>query len=351
VYHNHNPEQVREIAAKALDRIEEEGLAPYPDIFELWYVYYAELNVEITRAIDILESNQQKITDTLCQELHQRFLSEATQNERVKQAGDRISKTIKTIGGAVVNVKAATSDYNSALTKVSTKLASENLDTDSTRAVIGEMMENTKNMMEQNTLLEAELTKSSAVMQELQHDLEQVKKEALTDALTNVSNRKAFDAEIIRVQKEMVDSKKPFSLIMMDIDYFKNFNDNYGHQVGDQVLRLVAKTLFDNVKGRDIVARYGGEEFAIILPETDLAGAVKVGNHLRKAVEIKEIVNRNTGDKLGRITLSGGAAEYQADETISDIIGRADAALYTAKHNGRNQMSAAKAKAASKAAG
>ena len=351
MHYNQNIEKASEIAAEALDRIHAEGLAPLPDIFELWYVYYAELNPEVVRAIDILESSQQKITDERCQELHQRFLSETSQNERVKEAGDRIAETIKTVGGAVVSVKTATSDYNSSLEQVSEKLADDNIDIEEARAAIGDVMANTQSMVEQNARLEEELSKSTEVMQELQRDLEMVKKEALTDSLTNLANRKAFDSEIIRIQKEAAESGEPFCLIMMDIDHFKSFNDNYGHQVGDQVLRLVSKTLFDGVKGRDVVARYGGEEFAILLPETDLQGAIKVGDHLRKAVASKEIVNRNSGDKLGRITLSGGAAEFNEGESLEDLIGRADSALYSAKHNGRNQISMSKGNSANKAAG
>ena len=108
------------------------------------------------------------------------------------------------------------------------------------------------------------------------------------------------------------------------------------------MLRHVAKVLFEGVKGRDIVARYGGEEFALILPETDLKNAVMVADHLRKAVASKEIINRNSNQMLGRITLSGGVAEFRNGESIEDFIGRADSALYSAKHNGRNQVSAAK---------
>jgi diguanylate cyclase len=163
----------------------------------------------------------------------------------------------------------------------------------------------------------------------------------MTDGLTGLSNRKAFDAAIARVTEESDLNHTTFTLLMLDIDHFKTFNDNYGHQIGDQVLRLVSRTLVEGVKGRDIASRYGGEEFAIILPETTLTAGVAVGNSLRKAVATKDVINRSSGEKLGRITLSVGVAEFVPGEKIGSLIERADSALYTAKHNGRNQVAAA----------
>ena len=132
-------------------------------------------------------------------------------------------------------------------------------------------------------------------------------------------------------------------MLLLDIDLFKNFNDSFGHQVGDQVLRLVARTLTDNVKGRDIAARYGGEEFAILLPDTPAAAGMRVAESLRKSMESRDIVNKATNQSLGRITLSIGVAEYAPGESIEEIVTRADAALYDAKRTGRNKVVAAKA--------
>ena len=349
MHYTDSAEKASQYASDAFERMLKEGLVPTPENYELWYVYYAGSNPEITRAIDILQANSQKITNERCQELHQRFLSEGHESERVREAGDKIQATIKEVSGVVNNVKTATSKYNTSLNDVSGQLK-DNMSKDQIEHVLKDVMINTREMMQQNQTLEKELSKSAVVMEETQRDLEIVRKEALTDGLTNLSNRKAFDIEIMRVAQEAIEEGITFTLIMMDIDHFKSFNDNFGHQVGDQVLRLVARTLIEGVKGRDVAARYGGEEFAIILPETNLQGGVKVGDLLRKAVAGKDVVNRNTGDKLGRITLSGGVAQYLPGEKIEDLIERADAALYTAKHNGRNQIAAAPAPGQKKAA-
>lgn len=338
--YNHDADQANEYAKAALDRIQRQKLAPTPDTFELWYVYYSGQSPEITRAIDILVANKQKITDERCKELYQRFLREARDEEAVRRAGDQINTTLKSVSGAVRDVRSASSEYSNKLGGVSGKIATVE-DAGELKEILQTVMSDTENMIAQNHKLEEQLDKSSMVMEELQRDLENVRREALTDGLTGLSNRKAFDAEIKRIAHEVEQNGGTFALLMVDIDHFKSFNDNFGHQIGDQVLRLVARCLTDGVKGRDVAARYGGEEFVIILPDTPLHAGVIVGEALRKAVASKDVVNRNSGEKLSRITMSVGVAEYAPGENITELIERADAALYTAKHNGRNQVAAA----------
>lgn len=336
----HDNKQAQTYAGNAFERISKEGLPATPDIYELWYVYFSGQSPEITRAIDILITNQQKITEERCRELYNRFLSDSKNEELVRLAGDEINSTIRSVTGVVRDVQAATEEYSSNLEGVTSKIGAA-ATPEEIQQVLSGIVSETKDMLARNKTLEHELDKSSHVMEELQRDLENVRREAMTDGLTSLANRKAFDNELRRIAEETAITQGTFALLMVDIDYFKSFNDNFGHQVGDQVLRLVARTLTDGVKGRDIAARYGGEEFAIILPDTNLQAAVTVGNALRKAVATKDVVNRNTGDKLGRITMSVGCAEFMPGENIQDLIERADAALYTAKHNGRNQVAAA----------
>ena len=124
-----------------------------------------------------------------------------------------------------------------------------------------------------NHKLEERLTASKLEINQLQRHLEVVRNESLTDPLTSLSNRKFFDQALDKAVTEAFAEKESLSLLMTDIDHFKTFNDTYGHLTGDQVLRLVALSVKQNVKGRDIAARYGGEEFAVILPNTVLRSA------------------------------------------------------------------------------
>lgn len=333
-----------ELAAKYFKQVELQlakyALAATPNNYEVWYNYVAEENLNIVHAIDAFLRDGKGVSEAQCHELYAKYLADNKTEEHVRRAGDELRNTIKTVKDAVHNVRTSTQDYTASLQDISVRLA-DNPTTEIVKSIVTTAQQNTKKIIEHNNSLEEALESSASEIERLRHDLEQVRRESLTDSLTGLSNRKSFDSEIRRILEESKKNGAAFSLLILDIDHFKSFNDNYGHQVGDQVLRLVAKCLTDGVKGKDLAARYGGEEFVIILPDTELAGAVAAGNNLRKIVANKDVINRNTGGKMGRITMSVGVAEFSGSESVEDLIERADSALYTAKHNGRNQVAAA----------
>ncbi|MBU1307127.1 MAG: GGDEF domain-containing protein, partial [Alphaproteobacteria bacterium] len=156
--------------------------------------------------------------------------------------------------------------------------------------------------------------------------------------LTKIAKRKSFDESLDAAIAEAGASGSPLCLMLLDIDHFKTFNDTYGHQTGDQVLRLVAMTLKSNIKGKDLAARYGGEEFVAILPATTLSGAAALADKIRKAIQAKELLKRSTNEKLGRITASFGLAVFNTTDSAASLIERADRCLYAAKHAGRNKV-------------
>lgn len=161
---------------------------------------------------------------------------------------------------------------------------------------------------------------------------------AIVDSLTGVFSRRYC---LQRLQEEMVRSEKfkhGFSFLMVDIDHFKNYNDRYGHLVGDAILREVAKTIKENIRQVDLVGRYGGEEFSIIFPETDKTQAGFAAERIRQAIENKDIV---AYDEKVKVTVSIGISTYPSDaQNTETLIDKADRALYQAKQSGRNRVCA-----------
>lgn len=165
---------------------------------------------------------------------------------------------------------------------------------------------------------------------------QKLEKQATTDPLTGVFNRRQF---FDLAEKEIARSLRyhePFSLLMIDIDHFKKINDTYGHSIGDEIIKNVAKTIFNNLREVDLIGRFGGEEFIIILSKTELKDAVLVAERLRLKIESSSI---KSADQIIKCTVSIGIGTYQEnDQNIIDIINRADECLYCAKNQGRNQV-------------
>ena len=341
--YQHNINQANDYACLALERIHKENMAPIPNIYMLWYTYYSKTNIGLNQTVDNIVKNEKKITEEQCNKIYNKYLNDQKSEDVVKQVSDQVQDKISEIINVMKDVQSATSNYGDSLENVNNKLETST-SIDDFKDVILSLMDETKDMVKRNQELEQELDSSANTMTKMQQNLETFRKEALTDGLTNLANRKCFDQEIEKIAASTTEENGTLSLLMVDIDHFKSFNDNFGHQVGDQVLKLVAKTLMDGLKGRDMPARYGGEEFIVILPETNIKAASMVAEILRKAIAAKDLVNRQTGEKLGRITMSIGVSEYINGEETSKLIERADSALYTAKHNGRNQVACSQSK-------
>ena len=193
--------------------------------------------------------------------------------------------------------------------------------------------ESLADILRSNDELHQKLLTAEVRLQRQEEELKTHLAEARTDALTLVSNRRAFDDELNRRLAEWERRKTIFSLVMLDVDFFKKFNDKYGHQAGDEVLKGVAQTLKQTMREMDFVARYGGEEFAAVLPVTNEREAIFAAERIRTAIE--SAVYSHDGVEL-RVTCSMGVAQVLEDNAATEIIKRADAALYQSKSAGRN---------------
>jgi diguanylate cyclase len=162
--------------------------------------------------------------------------------------------------------------------------------------------------------------------------------EAHSDGLTGIGNRRAVDLELSRHLAIWQRYGTQFSVILFDIDRFKNVNDEHGHAAGDAVLRAMARVIRDNLRDVDFAARYGGEEFAVILPDTDHHGALTAGDRIRKAVAAVQVPWH---DKQLSITVSVGIAGLSLRDDAAALMRRADEALYISKRAGRNRTTLA----------
>ncbi len=163
---------------------------------------------------------------------------------------------------------------------------------------------------------------------------------AMLDGLTEIPNRRCFDEKIVREWSRAARNRVPLSLVLLDIDFFKEYNDTYGHTMGDNALKAVAETLQANVRrSADLAARYGGEEFVLILPDTDAAGARALAENVRMAVE--ELRIEHTTSKISpclTISLGGSTLVPKPGQRFLPLLNTADRALYQAKDGGRNQV-------------
>jgi diguanylate cyclase len=330
-------EQATEYARSALTLMAEKGIAATPDNFAVWYEYHAGRDPLLNRSLDALLEGGKVIGEERCAEIHRQFLSGDDQTAAVHDSATKLkqelNEVLKRLGTAGENA----AQYGRSLGTFTDQLTDAE-DGDAFGAVLSDIVTATRAMERQNHDLEQQLVSSSTEITQLREDLEDVRRESITDAMTGIFNRRLFD---IRLREEATlaqENSHNLCLLMIDIDKFKNFNDTYGHLIGDLILKLLASMLTDTIKGRDTAARFGGEEFAVILPDTSLRNAVKVGEAIRARIKEKELKNRSTGENMGRITISIGVSCYLLGEDLSDFINRADAALYAAKHAGRDRV-------------
>jgi diguanylate cyclase len=330
-------ERTLAFADVALGQIKSLSQSAIPRNYEIWYVYATGYNSPLNRVINETLARNGRLTEVDLDQIHDTYLSHVRTTDRIDHVGARVISEIDDVMALINDALGMTESFGDTL-----KGASETLslaaDRDQLKAVIESLVKSTRETRDTNRALEERLNSSKSEVSNLQKSLEAIRAESLTDPLTGLGNRKYFDRALSSTISAAHQQKEPLSLLMLDIDHFKSFNDNYGHLTGDQVLRLVGQSLKQTIKGADITARYGGEEFAVVLPNTSLRQGLTVADHIRRAVMSKELKKKSTGEILGRVTVSIGVSVLAAGDEMDSLIGRADACLYAAKRNGRNRV-------------
>ncbi len=206
------------------------------------------------------------------------------------------------------------------------------------RAMVKFLVAENEKMQRDAEELRSNLENSRSQIEKLRWNLAEAQELGLRDPLTALSNRRAFDINLAKEIVEAHANHTEMCLVMGDIDRFKGINDAFGHQIGDEILKMFAKLLSNNVKGRDTVARFGGEEFAIILPETRLVDAETLTENIRLQLEAKDLAVNTSGEPIGQVTASFGVAQLGEGDDAGALVKRADARLSEAKCAGRNRV-------------
>jgi diguanylate cyclase len=326
------------VAIAAMQSMGEFGIVPTPDNFAIWYDYHAGINPDLKRTIDILISNKRGFDGPALEELHSSFFSNTKEQEVLRQT----SLNVMAAAQELLDLLDAEKVTNDQYTRDGSYLQdpSDRSFAHLTR-VLAHLIAETSEMAKRSDRLALRMRHSAEKIEGLERTLDKARREATLDSLTGIANRRSFDLDINELAAAAMNTGDDLCLIILDVDHFKKFNDTWGHQTGDEVLKLVAATVQQNVRGQDRAARYGGEEFAVILPCTPLEGAATVGENIRQAMETQQFVARESQKTISGITISLGVACYEPGEPLLDWIGRADNALYQAKHGGRNRVCSA----------
>lgn len=306
-----------------------------PTNYALWYTYVSNESPELKTAVDNVLDNKMQLSEIRTKELYRKYLAE---NEEVSAWELRQS-----VEGMLIELSQSMQDTRSETTSFKetmdtcvddlAKVEKEGLSIDEVMALVRNLVKDTQNIRRSTISFNATLKEAQNEIQALRSQLEQSQQDALYDALTGLCNRRYFDEELA------TQSLKPnLCLMLVDLDHFKKINDNYGHIMGDLVLKATAKKLQAACRDGAQAFRFGGEEFAVIVPNTNFSKARSMAESMRKAIEKVGVKDKRTGEILGDIAASIGVAELTKGMNPLALIEKADKQLYEAKRLGRNRV-------------
>jgi diguanylate cyclase len=319
-----------------IKNINQYGLNPTPENYHLWFEYATGNTDNLNEALDKELKQNRTPNETLCKKLYQQYIATKQQRD-IDETRILIQKFLKEMVVHLQGWDTSSDNFSDTLTECLTLLNNEP-SIDATKEIVSRITQEVKKIHSVSSNLKETLHSLTDEVAVLRDDVNRLGNEALIDSLTQVNNRRGFDIEIKNITEQADLEGFSCALIVADIDHFKKINDNFGHQVGDKILKFVAAILKKNIRGNDILARYGGEEFAIILPNTTQNGAIKVANNLCRAISSRYLSAEANEQTIGHISISLGVSKYIHGESPKELFERADQNMYRAKRLGRNRV-------------
>jgi diguanylate cyclase len=330
--------QAYSLAGRALKLMQEAQVWPTPLNYELWLHFARHPDGKLGRAIAALLASDSPITEAVSEQLAADHLPRNGLKDRIAEASEALSRELSAVSQAVEAAQRNQAAYGMTLAGASKGLDA-GAETPAFKALVDTLAAATKKVQSHSKALEKRLAESTSEVDVLRNRLEEARRDATTDGLTQLSNRKSFDEHFGRLHELCADGRSgSLTLALLDIDHFKKFNDTWGHQTGDQVLRFVASVLARHGMSPRFAARYGGEEFAMLFPGENPGQVMAALNVIREEIASRVLKRRSTDEDLGAVTISMGVATLRLGEKIAALTERADAALYSSKRNGRNRV-------------
>lgn len=321
---------------KASKFLQEHNIPPNPVSHLIAYEYFSHRRPELNKRINERLRDDASLDVYFLRDLFEEFCINQQEGKSEAHISNLQNLLLKVLEGISLSGTEAEA-YSRVLEQQKTALDSD-LGTEDLKNIANNLLEATQEAISENEKMKEHLQSAEENTRQLQRQVAELKEETSKDPLTGLYNRKALNERLSELVDEVSKSEEPLTLCMFDIDHFKAFNDNFGHQVGDQVIQLVSKTLQDKSRSSDFPARYGGEEFTLILPGTKMDIAELIASRIHQAVSRLALVKRSTKERLPSVTISMGLASFREGDSGESILSRADQALYHAKQTGRNRI-------------
>lgn len=307
-----------------------------PYNYGIWYAYYSGLYPNLSKELGQLLKAQDTISPEKSLELFKKYVV----NDLLavdKKLEDSYQSMMSSVSESASKTQASAGDLETQLIHSLKQLDSTGT-SEELKAVINTIAEKTRLVGKSTGAFKNVLDDAQTEISRLKEELKVARAAAEKDPLTKLYNRRYFDQSM---ERALINHRtgEPLALILVDIDHFKKFNDNYGHLMGDLVLKSISQVLSDACLETDHIAcRFGGEEFALLLPKTTMREAKILAENILKKISSLTLKDKKSGTSVSKVTASLGLSFADPDDTSTSLIDRADKALYRAKENGRNQM-------------